>query len=59
MHKLNNFKKPNNKRIISKFPLERIQGDITYLNKKIELEEFREKYLLYFTDHFSKLQNAI
>ena len=55
IHKLNNFIKPNNKQIISKFPLERVHGDITYVNKKIELEEFREKYLLCFTDRFSKM----
>ena len=30
-------------------------GDLTYFNKKIELLGFREKYLLCFTDHFSKL----
>ena len=54
IHKLNNFIKPEPIQIISNYPLERVQIDITYFNKKIELEDLHYKYLLNFTDHFSK-----
>ena len=55
MHKLNRFVKPANIQIISKKQLERVLIDISYLSKKVELLELKEKYLLNFTDHFSKL----
>ena len=35
--------------------MERLQIDIIYFSKKIELEEIQNKYLVNFTDHFSKL----
>ena len=54
MHKLNSFIKPYKEQIISKKPLERIQCDITYFNKKIEFTELKNKYLLNIKDHFSK-----
>lgn len=54
IHKLNNYIKPEHIQIISNYPLERVQIDITYFNKKIELEHLNYKYLLNFTDHFSK-----
>ena len=54
IHKLNKFIKPGDTQIISHYPLERVLGDITYFNNKIELLEFKAKYLLCFTDHFSK-----
>ena len=53
MNKLNRFVKPANIQIISKKPLERVEIDITYFKKKIDLLELKEKYLLNFTDHFS------
>ena len=37
MHKLNKYIKPNNIQIISKFPLERVQADITYIIKMLNL----------------------
>ena len=55
MHKLNKFIKPDNIQITSKKLLERIEVDITYFGKKIELIDLKNKYLLNFTDHFSKL----
>ena len=48
------FIKPNNIQIISKFPLERVQADLTYFNKNFEFFDIKEKYLLNFVDHFSK-----
>ena len=53
-HKLNKYIKPSNKQIISKKPLERLQIDITYFSKKLELEYIENKYLINFTEHFSK-----
>ena len=37
MHKLNKFIKADNIQIISKKPLERVEIDIKYFGKKIEL----------------------
>ena len=54
INKLNTYIKPMNTQIISHKPLERVQIDLTYFNKKLELEEIRDNYLLNFTDHFSK-----
>lgn len=48
MHKLNNFIKPANKQIISRFPLDRVQIDITYFLNKINIKELQNKYLLKF-----------
>ena len=53
-NKLNKYIKPDNVQIISHKPLERVQIDITYFNNKLDLDELRNKYLLNFTDHFSK-----
>lgn len=52
--KLNKYVKPNNIQIISHKPLERVQIDLTYFINKIAIDELRDKYLLNFTDHFSK-----
>ena len=54
VHKLNKFIKSQNIQILSTKPLEIVQAHITYFNKKIELNELHEKYLLNFKDHFSK-----
>ena len=58
MNKISNFIKPQNQQIISKKPLERVQADITYFNKNIELKDLKYKYLLNFLDHFSKLAKS-
>ena len=46
MHKLNKFIKPDNIQITSKKLLERIEVDITYFGKKIELIDLKNKFLL-------------
>ena len=56
--KLNNFIKPANKQIISRFPLDRVQLDITYFRNKINIKELQNKYLLTLIDHFSKFSQA-
>lgn len=43
-HKLNHFIKPANQQIISHYPLERVEADITYFSKKIELLDLQNKY---------------
>ena len=53
-NKLNKFVKPNNLQIISNHPLERVLLDLTFSNNKIDIEDLKNKYLLNFTDHFSK-----
>jgi len=58
IHKLNKYIKPKNVQILSKYPLERVQADLTYFHKKIELYELKEKYLLNFVDHFSKFTKS-
>ena len=58
IHKLNKYIKPKNVQILSNHPLERVQVDLTYFNKKIELYELKEKYLLNFVDHFSKFTKS-
>lgn len=55
IHKLNNFIKPANKQIISRFPLDRVQIDITYFGNKIKIKELQNKYLLTLIDHFINL----
>ena len=54
IHKLNKYIKLKNVQILSNHPLERVQTNLTYFNKKIESYELIEKYLLDFVDHFSK-----
>ena len=39
---------------MSNKPLERVLGDLTYFDKKIELVDFWEIYLFCLIDHFSK-----
>ena len=46
--------KPNNKQIISYFPLERVELDLTYLNKIYPHNKSQYNYLLCIIDHFSK-----
>ena len=58
IHKLNKFIKPGAIQILSYKPLERVQADITYFSTKIDLCEIQNKYLLNFTDHFSKFAKA-
>ena len=58
IHKLNKFIKPGTKQILSYKPLERVQADITYFSNKLDLNELQNKYLLNFTDHFSKFAKS-
>ena len=53
-HKSNKFKKPMQNQIISYSPLERVEMDITYLNKLYPKNTSEYKYILCFVDHFSK-----
>lgn len=46
--------KPNNKQIISYFPLERVEIDLNYLNKIYSHNKSQYNYLLCIIDHFSK-----
>ena len=54
MQKSNNFIKPPNIQIISKYPFERIKIDITFFKNKLEFCELKNKYLPNFIDQFSK-----
>lgn len=58
INKLNHFIKPANKQIISRFPLDRVQIDITYFLNKINIKELENKYLLTLIDHFSKFSQS-
>ena len=58
IHKLNKYINPKNFQILSNHPLERVEADLTYFNKKIELYELKEKYLLNFVGHFSKFTKS-
>ena len=58
IYKLNNFIKPENKQIISRFPLDRVQIDITYFHNKIKIKELQNKYMLTLIEHFSKFSQA-
>ena len=53
-NKNNIFVKPPNKQIISKYPMERILLDITYLTYKDNKNNCIKKYILNIVDHFSK-----
>ena len=53
-HKLGKKIKPNNKQIISYFPLERVELDLTYLSKLYPKNNSEFNYLLCAIDHFSK-----
>ena len=53
-HKLGKKIKPNNKQIISYFPLERVELDLTYLAKLYPKNNSEFNYLLCAIDHFSK-----
>ncbi len=58
MHKLNKYIIPDNIQIISNKPLERVQVDITFFKNKLDVPELQYKYLLNFTDHFSKFSKC-
>lgn len=58
IHKLNKYIKPKNVQILSNHPIERVQADLTYFNKRIELYELKEKYLINSVDYFSKFTKS-
>ena len=53
-NKLNNYIKPTNKQIISRFPLERVLMDITYFSYKNNNIKINKTYVLNILDHYSK-----
>ena len=54
INKSKNFIKPVNKQILSYNPLERVEMDVTYLNKLFPKIKSAFNYILCFVDHFSK-----
>ena len=52
--KLNNYIKPPNKQIISRFPLERVLMDITYFSYINNNIKINKTYILNILDHYSK-----
>ena len=55
INKSKNFIKPVNKQILSYNPLERVEMDVTYLNKLFPKIKSPFNYILCFVEHFSKL----